>query len=124
LWIYAVANPTTPIGSFNIPRRQPAHQYCSAHLFNFIPVSDRYLLVSAWYEGGTDVIDFTDPAHPVEVAYNDTQFANAWSSYWFNGSIYATGPRGSDIFRLTGLGTSGAKRLGHLNPQTQETLLR
>jgi len=122
LWIYAVANPTTPIASFNIPRRQPASQYCSVHLFNFIPVKGRYLLVSSWFEGGTDVIDFTDPAHPVEVAYNDRLGANAWSSYWFNGSIYANGPSGFDIFGLTGV--PGAKRLGHLNPQTQETLLR
>jgi hypothetical protein len=122
LWIYEVANPTAPIGSFNIPRRQPASQYCSVHLFNFIPVKGRYLLVSGWYEGGTDVIDFTDPARPVEVAYSDTRGANAWSSYWFNGSIYANGAGGFDIFRLTGI--SGAKRLGHLNPQTQETLLR
>jgi hypothetical protein len=124
LWIYAVASPTRPLGSFNIPRRQPPSQYCSAHLFNFIPVKGRYLLVSAWYEGGVDVIDFTDPTRPVEVAHNDTLGANAWSAYWFGGSIYANGPRGLDIFRLTGRGVSGVERLSHLNPQTQETLLR
>jgi hypothetical protein len=60
----------------------------------------------------------------VEVAYNDRLGANAWSSYWFNGSIYANGPSGFDIFRLTAGGVSAATRLDHLHPQTEETLLR
>jgi hypothetical protein len=124
LWIYAVANPTTPVGSFNIPRRQPPGQYCTVHEFAFIPVKDRYLLVSAWYEGGTSVIDFTDPGRPVEVAYSDLPGTNAWSAYWFDNSIYANGARGIDIFRLTEVGLPGVRRLTHLNPQTQETLLR
>jgi hypothetical protein len=60
----------------------------------------------------------------VEVAYNDIPGTNAWSSYWFNGFIYANGPGGFEIFRLTRPLVSDAKRLGRLNPQTQEALLR
>jgi hypothetical protein len=45
--------------------------YCSAHLGTVVPTADRNLLVDAWYTGGADVIDFTDPTHPVEVAWYD-----------------------------------------------------
>ena len=35
--------------------------YCSVHNGNIIPVDGRYLLVAAWYGGGTSVVDFTNP---------------------------------------------------------------
>lgn len=45
----------------------------------------------------------------------------AWSSYWYNGFIYETNiTEGLNIFRFSGKQAAGAKKLGHLNPQTQE----
>ena len=35
--------------------------YCSSHLGIPVPSLDRYLLVNAYYRGGTSVIDFSDP---------------------------------------------------------------
>ena len=57
------------MSSYMIPR--PQGNYCSVHNGNLIPVAGRYLLVAAWYFGGTSVIDFTDPSNPHEIAYYD-----------------------------------------------------
>lgn len=55
-------------------------------------------------------MDFTDAEHPVEIAYFDRGpmypnmlvLAGHWSSYWYNGYIYASEiARGLDIFELT-----------------------
>src|SRR6266545_3998067 len=47
VWFYKLtdleAGTTTPVGSFLIPRDQ-GDEYCSAHMFNVVPVKDRYLL--------------------------------------------------------------------------------
>src|SRR2546425_194254 len=67
-------------------------QYCSAHLGNVAPVQGRYLLVNAWYTGGVDVIDFTNPRRPREIAFSD-QVGDNWSAYWYEqGSSFVTGP--------------------------------
>jgi hypothetical protein len=56
------------------------------------------------------VFDFTDSAHPVEIAFFDRGpldpakliIGGFWSTYWFNGYIYGTEiARGLDIFKLT-----------------------
>jgi len=123
IWIYRTASPTAPIASFTIPRKQP-HEVCSAHLFSFVPVQGRYLLASSWYEGGTDVIDMTDPKKPHELASFDPE-ANDWAAYWYDGSVYASDfNRGLDVLGLTGLDVSAARRFGHFNPQTQEIVIR
>ena len=36
-----------------------------------IPVPGRDLYVQGWYQGGVDVMDFTDADHPIEIAYFD-----------------------------------------------------
>ena len=54
------------MSSYMIPR--PQGNYCSVHNGNLIPVAGRYLLVAAWYFGGTSVIDFTNPSNPHEIA--------------------------------------------------------
>ena len=72
---------------------------CTAHNFNFIPGTR--LLVAAWINGGTNVIDATDPAAPREVAYYQPDDAITMSSYWYRGLIF-TGDfgRGVDVLRL------------------------
>ena len=56
------------------------------------------------------VFDFTDAAHPKEIAYfdrgplsKDTLYvAGSWSAYWYNGYIYSSEiARGLDILELT-----------------------
>jgi hypothetical protein len=131
VWFYRLSDlqsgTTTPVGSFLIPRDQ-GDEYCSAHMFNVVPIKDRYVLVSSWYGGGTDVIDFTDPTHAREIAYYDVESPNQgsfWAAYWYNGFIYGSDiPNGFDSFLYSGPERAAAQQLGHLNPQTQESYLR
>jgi hypothetical protein len=114
----------TIVSSFMIPRSQGT-AYCSVHNGNIIPVANRYLLVTAWYAGGTSVIDFTNPAAPVEVGYYDPTVgfgaADTWSSYWYNNSIYANDiVRGLDVFNYLTPRYPYGNTWDHLNAQTQE----
>ena len=54
-------------------------------------------------------MDFTDAAHPIEIAYFDRGPVDAakramggqWSAYWYNGYIYGSEiARGVDVFKL------------------------
>jgi len=115
------------MSTYMIPRPQ-GNTYCSVHNGNLIPVSGRYLLVAAWYGGGTSVIDFTDPTNPHEIGYYDAQgsplASDAWSSYWYNGKIYANDiGRGQDVFDFVLPATVYGATFTHLNAQTQEELL-
>jgi hypothetical protein len=111
---------------FMIPRPQGSI-YCSVHNGNVIPVAGRYLLVAAWYGGGTSVIDFTDPSNPREVGFyvaTSGRRADTWSSYWYNGKIYANDiARGVDVFDFVSPRHLYGATWGHLNAQTQEDLL-
>ena len=130
IWIYDVASmdlgrdPETALSSFKVPRVQGDVARCTMHNFNVLPVEGRYVAVSAAYSAGTTVFDFTDRGAPVEVGHNDPHGANTWSSYWYNGHVYAndTG-RGTDVLLLADSVRAGAKRLPYLNPQTQESLI-
>jgi hypothetical protein len=82
---------------------------CVAHNGSIIPVPGRDIFVQAWYQGGVSVIDFTDSANPVEIAYFDRGPINEehlvvggyWSTYWYDGRIYGTEiVRGLDVFAL------------------------
>ena len=57
--------------------------YCSSHLGIPVPSLDRYLLVNAYYRGGTSVIDFSDPSNPKEIAFADLAGTNTWSAYTY-----------------------------------------
>ena len=57
--------------------------YCSSHLGIPVPAKDRYLLVNAYYRGGSSVIDFSDPTKPKEIAYADLDGTNTWSAYTY-----------------------------------------
>ena len=57
--------------------------YCSSHLGIPVPSRDRYLLVNAFYRGGSSVIDFTNPSAPREIAYADKAGTNTWSAYTY-----------------------------------------
>lgn len=133
VWIYDVASLDTTDGTtvdpalshFKIPRVQGDVARCTMHNFNVLPVRDRYVAVSAAYSGGTTVFDFTDRSAPTEVAHHDPHGANTWSSYWYNGRIYTSDTgRGLDVMLLADRARAGAVKLPHLNPQTQEELLR
>jgi hypothetical protein len=114
------------MSSYMIPR--PQGSYCSVHNGNIIPVNGRYLLVAAWYFGGTSIVDFTNPTNPHEVAYYDPDgnptSGETWSSYWYNGRIYANDMRrGQDVFTIITPNNGYGATWTHLNAQTQEDML-
>lgn len=119
-------------GQFALPRTQTDTENCTTHYYNIVPTDKRYLMVSGNYQSGVSVVDFTDPANAVEIAYADpapltdpnsaqgVELGGDWSSYWYNGLIYESDiTRGMIIWRLSDQAISGAKKLSHLNPQTQ-----
>lgn len=94
---------------FKIPAAQTATENCVAHNGSLIPIPGRDVFVQAWYQGGVSVVDFTDAAHPKEIAFFDRgpvdstkmYLAGEWSAYWYNGHIYGSEiARGLDVFDL------------------------
>ena len=88
---------------------QTANENCVAHNGSLIPIPGRDVMVQSWYQGGISVFDWTDPAHPKEIAFFDrgpvdgTKLADGgtWSAYWYNGYIYSSEiARGLDVFEL------------------------
>jgi hypothetical protein len=94
---------------YKMPAAQTDTENCVAHNGSLVPVPGRDIEVQAWYQGGISVMDFTDPAHPYEIAYFDRGPIDAkalilggdWSAYWYNGYIYGSEiARGLDVFKL------------------------
>ncbi len=94
---------------YKLPAAQTEFENCVAHNGSLIPVPGRDIMVQAWYQGGVSVFDWTDAAHPKEIAYFDrgpvdsTKLvgAGSWSAYWYNGNIYSSEiARGLDVFEL------------------------
>jgi hypothetical protein len=115
--------------------------YCSAHMGMAVMGINRDLLVNAWYTGGVDVIDFTDPTRLREIAYYDIagpgpQGSDNWSAYPYTGPLFRTGP-GIPVYASDGVHTPDSARgfvvfrtfiekpsrravVDHLNPQTMD----
>jgi hypothetical protein len=94
---------------YKLPAAQGDTENCVAHNGSLIPIPGRDVKVQAWYQGGISIMDFTDAEHPVEIGYFDRGpiYSNMlvlggdWSSYWYNGYIYASEiARGLDVFEL------------------------
>ena len=67
-------------------------------------------MVQGWYQGGLSVFDFTDAAHPKEIAFfdrgpvdgNRMAMGGSWSAYWYDVAIVSSEiARGLDVFELT-----------------------
>jgi hypothetical protein len=113
MFAYDISNPALPIpqGYFGINRGESPisapdvdrGQWCTAHLFNFIPGTR--IMVASWYAAGMNVIDWSNPQTPQEIEHYMTNEANYWSAYWHDGLVYANDrERGAlDIFRIAGL---------------------
>lgn len=116
------------LASYKIPRVEEG--ICTMHNFNFIPQRQgNYTLVSSSYTGGTTVVDVNmlldgHSEADSEIAWSKPEGDNAWSSYWYNGRVYANGNRGVDTFLLRDGSRAREVRLPHSNPQTQELLIR
>jgi hypothetical protein len=124
---------------YKLPAAQADTENCVAHNGSLIPVPGRDIEVQAWYQGGVSVMDFTDAAHPFEIAYFDRGpidpkmlvLGGEWSAYWYNGSIYGSEiARGLDVFELTPtkfltqneIDAAKAVHVPELNVQNQQKL--
>jgi len=108
--IFTLANGKMTLASYyKMPAPQTEWENCVAHNGSLVPIPGRDILVQAWYQGGISMVDFTDAAHPVEIAYFDRGpidgakrvLGGQWSAYWFNGYIYGSEiTRGVDVLKL------------------------
>ena len=139
--IFTVAHDTMTFrGYYKLPAPQTPFENCVAHNGSLIPVPGRDIMAQGWYQGGISVFDWTDPAHPKEIAYFDrgpmdsTKLvgAGSWSAYWYNGYIYSSEiGRGLDVLELVPSGLLSqneidAAKLMHfafLNVQDQPKLV-
>jgi hypothetical protein len=94
---------------YKMPAAQTSTENCVAHNGSLIPIPGREVMVQAWYQGGLSVFDWTDVAHPKEIAFFDRGPIDAnrmvsggsWSAYWYNGVIVSSEiARGLDIYEL------------------------
>ena len=131
----------TPASYYKLPAVQTAEENCVAHNGSLVPVPGRDILVQAWYQGGVSVMDFTDAAHPKEIAFFDrgpvdstrlVSFGGSWGAYWYNGHIVSSEiARGIDILTLTQsellsqneIDAANLVRFDVFNPQTQPKIV-
>jgi hypothetical protein len=121
---------------YKLPVPQTLQENCVAHNGSLVPVPGRDIMAQAWYQGGISLIDFTDSAHPVEIAFFDRGpisstslvLGGFWSAYWYNGSIFGSEiARGFDVFGLLSsqhlspaeVAATGEVQLAEFNAQHQ-----
>ena len=127
-------------GYYKMPAAQTDTENCVAHNGSLVPVPGRDIEVQSWYQGGVSVMDFTDPAHPFEIAYFDRGpidpkkviLGGEWSAYWYNGYIYGSEiARGLDVFKLVPskfltqneIDAANQARVTELNVQNQQPIV-
>ena len=116
-----------------------AGEYCSAHMGMAVMGIKKDLLVNAWYTGGVDVIDFTDPTDLEEIAFFDPLVnTGTWSAYPYTGPMFRNRPGGGvPVYATDGVTNNllaqglvmykafidepkNRDRVDHLNPQTMD----
>jgi hypothetical protein len=127
-------------GFFQLPRSTGEH-FCYAHESNVVPMHGPHdIVVTGWFGGGVDLVDFTDPSRPREIASwvssgADGAHSFAYAGYWYDGHVYAGNTaleslddpmtqRGFDVFAVDDPVLAMAIDLPHMNAQTQEPLPR
>ena len=138
---------------FKIPSAQSPEENCVSHNGGLVPVPGRDIMVQGWYQGGVDVIDFTDPDHPFEIAYFDRgpvdapptpgdttpaigrqrgSIGGSWGAYYWNGLVYSSElARGLDVLELLPTAQLSANELAaarlvrfeEYNPQSQPKIV-
>ncbi|MEP7064813.1 MAG: hypothetical protein ABI889_02145 [Gemmatimonadota bacterium] len=96
-------------GYYKMPAAQTKMENCVAHNGSLVPIPGRDVMIQAWYQGGISLFDWTDAAHPKEIAFFDRGpvdstrlvLSGSWSVYWYNGVMVSSEiSRGLDIVEL------------------------
>ena len=108
--LFTIAHDSLTFQSYyKLPAPQTKEENCVAHNGSLIPVPGRDIMAQGWYQGGVSLFDWTDPAHPKEIAFFDrgpmdsTKLigAGSWAAYWYNGYLFSSEiGRGLDVFAL------------------------
>ncbi|MEP7064814.1 MAG: hypothetical protein ABI889_02150 [Gemmatimonadota bacterium] len=94
---------------YKMPAPQTKFENCVAHNGSLVPIPGRDVMIQSWYQGGISLFDWTDIAHPKEIAFFDrgpvdsTRMGSggSWSVYWYNGVMVSSEiSRGLDIVEL------------------------
>jgi hypothetical protein len=137
---YRAGDRLTPASHYKLPVAQTDQENCVAHNGSLIPIPGRDVMAQAWYQGGVSVFDFTDGAHPKEIAFFDRGpmdstkllLGGDWGTYWYNGHIYASEiDRGLDVLDLkpsdqlsqNEIDAAKLVRFDVFNPQNQPKLV-
>ena len=95
---------------YKMPAPQTKFENCVAHNGSLVPIPGRDVMIQSWYQGGLSLFDWTDAAHPREIAFFDRGpvdstrmvLSGSWSVYWYNGVMVSSEiSRGLDIVELT-----------------------
>jgi hypothetical protein len=113
---------------FKLPSAQAEEENCVSHNGGIIPVPGRDLYVQGWYQGGVNIMDFTNPDSAFEIGYfdrgsinppkiidgpqpppgtpavrgNGNTIGGSWGAYYWNGYVFSSElDRGMDILELT-----------------------
>jgi hypothetical protein len=135
--IFTVSNGRlAEVGYYKLPTGESPLKNCTAHNGSLIPVPGRDILAQAWFQGGISIVDFTNPGHPIEIAFFDRgaldstklKFGGQWAGYWYNGHLYGSEiNRGLDVLTLepsvfltrNEIEAAESVRMDRFNPQSQ-----
>jgi hypothetical protein len=115
-------------------------EYCSSHMGMTVAGIKRDILVNAWYTGGTNVIDFSNPRRLREIAFYDPKsLTGHWSSYPYTGPLFRRGggvpvyvsdgvedppnAQGMEVYRAKIPTPSRRNLMDHMNPQTMDHMV-
>lgn len=110
VWFYDITDPANPVlvSWFDMPTRwlvdpdDRTPDHCSPYKFSFIP--DTYKMTVAWWGAGMNVIDFSEPATPDEIAHYVDADVEYWSAQFYRGRVFVSDiNRGLDVFKVKGL---------------------
>ena len=109
--LFTIANNKMQFQSYyKLPAPQTKFENCVAHNGSLVPIPGRDVMIQSWYQGGLSLFDWTDAAHPREIAFFDRGpvdstrmvLSGSWSVYWYNGVMVSSEiSRGLDIVELT-----------------------
>lgn len=111
LVVYDISDPTRPLMTgwygaqrgavpvYNAATDPMFEQICAPHQFNVIPGTRT--VVSGNGSGGVNVVDFSNPSAPKEIAYLTSPEREYFAAYWHAGRIYANAVHSFDVLALT-----------------------
>jgi hypothetical protein len=98
--------PIGPLGYYapTVVGPVPDGRFCTSHFGRFAPGTK--VMSIGWYAAGSRVVDWSNPANPVELAGAVLENANTWATKFYKGPYVYAGDigRGFDVFRWSGDG--------------------